>query len=70
VITSRRLRWTGQVARMEEGKNAFKNLTGKSTGNIQLGRPRRRCEENISIDLKEICVNTRIWLIRLRTEIT
>ena len=32
VIKSRRLRWTGHVARMEEGRSAFKILTGKPTG--------------------------------------
>ena len=32
VIKSRRLRWVGQIARMEEGGSAFKILTGKSTG--------------------------------------
>ena len=42
VIKSRRLRWTGHVARMEEDRSAFKILTGKPTGNIPLGRPRRR----------------------------
>jgi len=31
VIKSRRLRWTGYVARMEEGRSAFKILTGKPT---------------------------------------
>ena len=40
VIKSRRLRWAGHVARMEEG-SAFKILTGKPTGKIPLGRPRR-----------------------------
>ena len=38
VFKSRRLRWAGQVARMEEGRNAFKILTGKSTGKRPLGR--------------------------------
>ena len=38
-IKSRRLRWTGHVARMKEGRNAIKILTGKPTGNIYLGRP-------------------------------
>ena len=42
VIKSRRLRWTGHVARMEEGRSAFKILTGKPTGKGPLGRPRRR----------------------------
>jgi hypothetical protein len=32
VIKSRRLRWTGHLARMEEGGSAFKILTGKPTG--------------------------------------
>ena len=31
-IWFRRLRWAGRVARMEEGRNAFKILTGKPTG--------------------------------------
>ena len=42
VIKSRRLRWAGHVARMEEGRSVFKILTGKSTGKRPLGRPRRR----------------------------
>ena len=36
---------------MEEGKSAFKILTGKPIGKRLLGRPRRRWEENIRIDL-------------------
>ena len=42
VIKSRRLRWAGHVARMEEGKSAFKILRGKPTGKRPLGRPRRK----------------------------
>ena len=42
VIKFRRLRWAGHVARMEEGRSAFKILTGKPTGKRHLGRPRRR----------------------------
>ena len=38
VIKSRRLTWTGHVPRMEEGRSAFKILTG----NRPLGRPRSR----------------------------
>ena len=59
MIKSRRLRWVGHVARMEEGDNAFKILTGKPTGKKPLGRPRRRWEDNIRMDLKEIGINTR-----------
>ena len=48
VIKSIRLRWTGHVARMEEGRSAFKILTGKPTGKRPLGRPRRRREGYIT----------------------
>jgi hypothetical protein len=59
VIKSRRLRWPGHVARMEEGRSTFKILTGKPTGKRPLGRPRCRWEDYIKMDLKEICFNTR-----------
>ena len=55
IDTVRRLRWGGQVARMEEGRNAFRILTGKRP----LGRSRRRWESNIRRNLKEIGINTR-----------
>ena len=44
----------GHVARMEEGRSAFKILTGKPTEKIPLGWPRRRWEDNIRMDLEEI----------------
>ena len=62
VIKSRRLRWAGHVARMEEDRDAFKMITGKPTGKRPLGRPRRRWEDDIRMDLKEIGVNTRNWI--------
>ena len=51
VIKSGRLRWAGHVARMEEGRSVFRILRGTSTGKRLLGRPRRRWEDNIRIDL-------------------
>ena len=57
MIKSRRLRWAGHVARMEGRRNAFKTLTGKPTGKRPLGRPRRRWEENVRMDLEEIGIN-------------
>ena len=54
VIKPRRLRWVSHAARMEEGMSAFKILTGTPTGKRPLGRPRRRWEGNIRMDLKEI----------------
>ena len=62
VMKSRRLKWTGNVARMEEGRNTFKILTGTPTGKRPLGRHRYRWKDNIRIDFKEICINTRNWV--------
>ena len=42
---------------MEDGKRAFKIVTGKCTGKIPLGRPRRRWEDDIRMDLEEIGIN-------------
>ena len=63
LIKSRRLRWAGHVARMEEGRSAFKIVTYKPTGKRPLGRPRRKWEDNIRMDQ----VSMRgIGLIRLK----
>ena len=51
MIKSRRLRGAGHVVRMEEGRSALKILTGKPTGKRPLGRPRRRWDGNIRMDL-------------------
>ena len=47
---------------MEEGRSAFKILTGKPTEKIPLGRPRRRWEDNIRMDLEEIGINAGDWV--------
>ena len=47
---------------MEEGRSAFKILTGKPTGKRPLGRPRRRWEDNIRMDLEEIAINAGNWV--------
>jgi hypothetical protein len=62
IIKSRRMRWTGHVARMGERKNAFRILVGKPEGNRLLGRPRRRWEVNIRMDLKEIGWGGMDWI--------
>ena len=49
---SRRLRWAGYVARMEEDRNAFKILTGKPSGKRPLGRPMNRWQDNIRMTLQ------------------
>jgi len=48
------MRWAGQIARMEDMRNAYSILVGKPEGKISLGRTRRRWEENIRMDLSEI----------------
>ena len=60
------LRWTGHVARKEEGRGAFKVLTGTPTGKRPLERHRRRWEGNIRKDIKEIGINKRNRMIRPR----
>jgi hypothetical protein len=50
MIKSRRMRWTGHVARMREKRNAYRILVGKPEGKRPLGRPRRRWEDNIRTD--------------------
>ena len=57
-----RLRWPGHVARMQEGRSAFKILTGKPTGKRPLVRPRCRWEDNIRMDLEEIGINAGNWV--------
>ena len=59
---SKILRWACHVARMEEGRSAFKILTGKPTGKRPLGKPRHRWEDNIRMELEEIGINARNWV--------
>ena len=47
---------------MEESRSAFKILTGKPTGKKTLGRPRRRWDDNIRMDLEEISINAGNWV--------
>jgi hypothetical protein len=53
IMKSRRMRWTGHVARAEKN-NAYRLLVGKPEGKRSLGRPRRRRVDNIKMDLGEI----------------
>jgi hypothetical protein len=51
VIKSRRMRWTGHVARMGERRVVYSVLVGQPEGNRPLGRPSRRWEDNIKMDV-------------------
>ena len=48
------MRWVWHVARMEEGRGVHKVLVGKPEGKRPLGRPRRRWDDNIKMDLQEV----------------
>jgi len=54
VVKSRRMSWAGDVARMGEGRGVHRVLVGKPEGKRPLGRPRRRWENNIKMDLPEV----------------
>jgi hypothetical protein len=62
VIKSRRMRWAGYVARMGEGRGAYRALVGRPVGKRPLGRPRRRWEDNIKMDLSEIGIDGANWI--------
>jgi len=60
VVKSRRMRWAGHVARMGKGRGVHRVLVGKPEGKRPLGRPRRRWEDNIKMDLQVVggCLKT------------
>ena len=61
---SKRLTWAGHIARMEQSRNAYRVLVGKSEGKRPrpIGRPRCRLEDNIKMDLRELGCDTRDWI--------
>jgi hypothetical protein len=54
VVKSRRMRWTGHMARMGEDRVVHRVLVGKSEGKRPPKKPRRRWENNIKMDLQEV----------------
>jgi len=61
VIKSRRMRWVGHVARMGKSRGIYRVLVGKFKGKRLHGRPRRRWEDNIKMDLQE--VGCGVWTV-------
>ena len=53
---------TGHVARMGEERGVYRVLVGKPEGKRPLGRPRRRCVDNIRMDLQEVGCGYRDWI--------
>jgi hypothetical protein len=66
VIKSRIMRWAGHVARMGKGRGVYRVLVGRPEGRRPLGRPRRRWEDNIKMDFKEVGWGAWSGLIWLR----
>ena len=56
------MRWAGHVARMGEDRGVHRVLVGKPEGNRPLGRPRRRWEDNITMDLQEVGEGLGDWM--------
>jgi len=54
VIKSRRMRWAGHIALIGERRVNYWVLVGKPEGKRQHGRPRRKWEDNIKMDLQEV----------------
>jgi hypothetical protein len=62
VIKSRRMRWVGHVVRMEEVRGVYRLLVWRPEDKRPLGRHRRRWEDNIKMDLREIGIDGANWI--------
>jgi hypothetical protein len=61
------MRWAGLVARMGEERKVYKVLVGKTEGKRRLGRPRRRWEDGIRMDVRKNGMGCVDWIDSLRT---
>jgi hypothetical protein len=66
IIKSRRMRWTGHVARMKAKRNTYRILVGKSEEKRPLGRTRRRWVSSIKMDLRDIEWDVIVMCRRIR----
>jgi hypothetical protein len=62
VIKSRRMKWAGHVAHVEEGRGVYRVLVGRPVGKRPLEKPRCRWEDNIKMDLREIGIDGSNWI--------
>ena len=62
VVKSRRMRWAGHVALMGKGRGVHRVLLGKPEGKRPMGRPRRRWEDNIKMNLQEVGGGCGDWM--------
>jgi hypothetical protein len=56
------MRWAENVACFGERRDVYRVLVGKSEGRRPLGRPRRRLEDNIKVDLQELGCGDMDWM--------
>ena len=56
------MRWAGHVAQMRDERGVYRILVGRSLGKRPLGRPRRRWEDNIKMDLQEVRCGGMDWI--------
>jgi hypothetical protein len=63
VVKSRRMRWAGHVARMGGDRGMHGVLVRKPGGKSPLGRPRRRWENNIKMDLHDVGGVRGDWMV-------
>ena len=62
VIKSGRMRWVRHVARMGDSRGAYRILVGKPEGRRPLGRHRLRWEDNIKVDIRNVCWGGMDWI--------
>jgi len=62
VIKSRRMGWAGHVVCMGERRGVYRVLMGKPEGKRPLGRPKRRREDSIKMDLQEVECGAMGWI--------
>jgi hypothetical protein len=62
VVKWSRMVWAGHVARMKERRDVYWLLVGKREGKRSLGRPKRRWDDNIKMDLQEVGCGGMDWL--------
>jgi hypothetical protein len=69
VIKSRRMRWAGHVTCMGEGRGVYWVFVGKPEGKRPLGRPRRRWEDNIKLNFREIGIDGANWILLAQNKV-
>jgi hypothetical protein len=62
MIKPRKMKWTGHVAHMEDGRGVYRVLVGRPEGKRPLEKPKRRWEDNTKLDLREIGIDGANWI--------